>query len=219
MFLSTPAKIFHATCFLSIVFAGCGLWRGNENSQITFASPPKSEFPFSIREPEVFQTELVIRTGETERRMLIARNGNLRRIDFDLGTDNHRAVLITDKEYLLFFKRMVFEEHAMSSNAASLYEPLTAQMLNARDYASFEEMKRDGQVVEYRARLNESSNSDVLIFFDEKIGMPLKQEFYSIEGDQRTLQYSVELRDFRTEVDELTFRVPPDFRRAGQKRP
>lgn len=212
MFLSTPAKIFHATCFLSIVFAGCGLWRGNENSQITFASQPKSEFPFSIREPEVFQAELVVRTGGTERRTFIARNGAMRRIDFDLGTDNHRAVLITDKEYLLFFQRMVFEEHEMSSNAASLYEPLTAQILNARDYASFEEMKRDGQVVEYRARINESANSEVRIFFDESIGLPVRQEFYSIEGDQRGLQYFVELRGFRAEAEPGLFVVPRNFR-------
>jgi hypothetical protein len=218
MFLSTPAKIFSATCFLSLVFAGCSLWRSNENSAVTFASEPKSEFPFVAHEPDVFQAELVVRTGEIERRTLIARNGEMRRMDFDVGTDNRHAVLITDKEYLLYFKRMTFEERELSSNAAEQYEPLTAQMLNLRDYASFDEMGRDGSVVRFKARVNESRNSEVLIFFDESIGLPVREEFYSIEGDQRTLQYSVELRDFRRDVQPELFTVPPDFRRQARNK-
>lgn len=213
MFLSTPVKVFHAACFLMILFAGCSLWRSNENPTTTFASQPKSEYPFVAREPEVFQTELVIFTGDTERRMLVARNGEMRRIEFDVGTDNHRAVLVTDKEYLLFFKRKIYEERTMTSNAAAVYEPLTAHLLNLRDYAVFDEISRDGSVVEYSARINDSSSSEVLIFFDENIGIPVRQEFYSIEGDQRSLQYSVELRDFRTEADADLFVVPRNFRR------
>ncbi len=213
MFLSTPAKIFHAICFSSIIFAGCSVWRSSENSTAGFASEPKSEHPFSAREPEVFQAELVVRTGDVERRTFIARNGGMRRMDIDVGTDNHRAVLITDKEYLLFFKRMIFEERALSSSAVAVYEPLTAHMLNARDYSSFREVKRDGSVIKYSARVNDSENSEVLIYFDEKIGMPVKQEFFSIEGDKRTLQYAVELRDFRTDVDPELFKIPKNFRR------
>jgi hypothetical protein len=216
MFLSTPAKIFHAAWLLSIVLAGCNLWRSNENSAVTFASEPKSEYPFSTREPDPFQAEIVIRTGENERRISIARSGNMRRMDFDPESDNHHAVLMTDKEYLLFFKRKVVEEHALATNATELYEPLTAPILNLRDYASFNEINRDGSVVEFSARLNDSANSEVLIFFDEAIGLPVKQEFYRIEGDERTLQYSVELRDFRREVDGAMFQIPSGFRRVGQ---
>jgi hypothetical protein len=217
MFLSTPVKIFSATCFLSLVFAGCSLWRGNENSAVTFASEPKSEFPFVAHEPDVFQAELVVRTGEIERRTLIARNGEMRRMDFDVGTDNQHAVLITDKEYLLYFKRMTFEERELSSNAAAQFEPLTAQILGLRDYATFEEISRDGSVVRFRARVNESRNSEVLISFDESIGLPVREEFYSIEGDQRMLQYSVELREFRRDVQPELFTVPTNFRQARSK--
>jgi hypothetical protein len=218
MFLSTPAKIFSATCFLSLVFAGCNLWRGNENSAVNFASEPKSEFPFVAHEPDIFQADIVVRTGETERRTLIARNGGMRRMDFDVGTDNRHAVLITDKEYLLYYKRMTVEEHELSSNAAAHYEPLTAQILNLRDYAGFDEISRNGSVIQFRARVNGSRNSEVLIFFDESIGLPVRQEFYSIEGDERTLQYSVELRDFRPDVQPELFTVPPNFRRQTRNK-
>ena len=213
MFLSNPVKIFHAVCCLSILFAGCSLWRGNENSAVTFASQPKNEYPFIAREPEVFQAELVVRTGETERRMFIARNGEKRRIDYDVGSDNHHGVVISDKEYLLFYKRKVFEERPLSANVAALYEPLSAQVLTTRDYANFEEINRDRSVVEYSAQINESSNSESIIFFDEAIGLPIRQEFYSMEGDERKLQYSVALEGFRTEADLDLFIVPKNFRR------
>jgi hypothetical protein len=212
MFLSNPVKIFHAACCLSIVFAGCSLWRSNENSAITFASP-KSEYPFVAREPEVFQAELVVRTGETERRMFIARSGEKRRVDYDVGSDDQHGVIIGDKQYVVFFKRKVFEEHAMISNAAAVYEPLSAQVLSTRDYADFEEIDRNGSVVRFSARINDSSNAEAIIFFDEAIGLPVKQEFYSIAGEERKLQYSVGLEGFRTEADLELFTVPKTFRR------
>jgi hypothetical protein len=213
MFLSNPVKIFHAVCCLSILLAGCSLWRGNDNSAVTFASPPKNGYPFVAREPEVFQAEVVVRTGETERRMFIARNGEKRRIDYDVGTDNQHGVLISDKEYLLFYKRKVFEERAMSSNVAALYEPLSAQVLTTQGYADFEEVNRDRSVVKYSARVGDSSNAESFIFFDESIGLPVRQEFYSVDGPGRKLQYSVALENFRTEADPDLFIVPKIFRR------
>jgi len=218
MFLSTPVKIFHTVCFLSLIFAGCSLWRGKDNSNVSFASQPKSELPFTTREPDVFQTEIVVRTGETERRMFVARSSEKRRIDYDVGTDNHRAVLITDKEYLLFFKRKVYVERPMSSDAASQYEPLTAHLLNTRDYADFDEIGRQGSVVEFRAHVGESAVSDASIFFDETIVLPVKEEFYSTEGGQRTRQYSVELQGFRPEAGPDLFMIPTGFRRESEKR-
>ena len=212
MFLSTPAKIFHATWCLIIIFTGCSVWRGNENSSVTFASEPKNEYPFSVVEPAVFQADLVIRSGEVERHMLLARDGNLRRIDFDVSTENHHAVLITDKEYLLFFKRKTFEEHALSANAATFYEPLTTHLLSTREYAEFDEVGREGSKIQFRARFNESANSEVLILFDEAIGLPIRQEFYAIESDERKLQYTVELSNFSKEISPDVFDVPRDFR-------
>lgn len=203
---------------MSLLFAGCSLWRGNENSTVTFASQPKNEYPFVAREPEVFQAELVVRVGETERRIFIARNGEKRRIDYDVGTDDQHGVVIADKEYLLFYKRKVFEERSMSSNAAALYEPLSAQVLTARDYANFEEINRDRSVVEYSARINGSSNSEARIFFDESVGLPVRQEFYSIEGEERKLQYSVAMEEFRTEADPELFVMPKNFRRQERNK-
>ena len=217
MFLSNPAKILNATFILSLFFAGCGLWRRDENPTTTLALPSRNEFPFATREPEIFQAEVVSRAGDSERRIAVARNGNRRRVDYDIGSENHRALLTTDKEYLVFFKRMSYTERPLSGESSTGDEP-ASHLLNVRDYTDFEELGREGSVVRFRARINESAASDVLIFFDETIGMPVKQEFYSINGEGRELKYSVELRNFKTEVDPAMFQIPPGFRRENQVR-
>ena len=217
MFLSNPVKIFHATWLLSIVFAGCSVWRSDPNPT-TLASSPTTDFPFSIREPEIFHTEIVIRTGENERHIFMARNVDKIRIDYDVGTDHQRAVLITDKEYLLTFKRKEYSERPLTSDLLSVDSTLTGQLMNARDYSDFEEIGRDGSVIRYTARVNEGSASEIVIFFDQSIGLPVKQEFYSIEGETRTLQYSFELRGFKTDVDESVFQIGKEFRKVNSER-
>lgn len=217
MFLSNPAKIFCTAVCFSLVFAGCSLWRRAEDPGV--ATPPAaSELPFTTREPDVFQTEIVVRMGENERRMFIARSGEKRRIDYDVGTDTHRAVLITGGEYLLYFKRRAFVEITPKEQDASDEDGIAtmSHLLHARDYTEFEEIGRDGSVVQFRARINESASSEVIVFFDERIGLPIRHEFYSMDGDKRGLQYSVELRGFRGEAEDGLFQIPENFRREGR---
>ena len=218
MFLSNPVKIFQAVWLLSIVFAGCSLWRSEPNPTTTLASSPTAEFPFSIREPEVFQAEIVIRTGENERHILVARNVNQRRIDYDVGTDRHRAVIVTDKEYVLSFKRKEYTEHPLISDLASVDSTLTGHLMNGREYSDFEETGRDGPVIQYRARVNEGTASEIHVYFDQSIGLPVKEEFYSIEGDARTMTYSFELRGFTNQVDDSAFQIGREFRKVSNER-
>ena len=212
MFLSTPVKIFGAALLLPMILAGCSFWRNNDNTASFAAPQKKSEFPFSTREPEVFQAEILIRTGDIERRMRIARDGEKRRIDYDVESDAHRAVIVSDREYVIDFKRKQVRERELSGSGTLRKE--VASFLNVRDYADFEESGGQGSVREYRGRINESDSSEVSVFFDESIGLPVRQEFYSVNGDERKLQYTVELRDFRREVDPSLFAVPAGFARA-----
>ena len=212
MRLSTPVKICVATLCLSPIFAGCSLWRSNENTTSFAASQPRTELPFSTREPDVFQADVVVRTGDVERRISLARDGAKRRIDYDPDTDQHRALLVTDKEYTIDFKSKRLTE-SEPSPAGSAQNELLAHLLHVRNFTEFEEIGREGNVVQFRARINERKASEVVIFFDESIGLPVKQEFYSLESDQRLLRYTVELRNFKKEVDAGVFDVPAGFRR------
>lgn len=216
MRLSNPARIVYATSILSLFFVGCGLWRGDGSSPAFNALPPKRTLPFSTREPEKFQAEIVVRTGDVERRTLIARNGDMRRLDFDPETDSHRALLISGKaEYVLDLARSTYTERELLPGEDSSSENLL-HLLDIRDYTEFEEIGREGSTVHFRARMNEGTSSEVVIVFDESVRLPLKQEFWSIDAEQRTLRYSVELRNFRTEVDRSAFQIPAKMRRVEQ---
>ena len=216
MFLTNPAKIFCTALCFSLFLTGCSLWRKAEDPVVN-TPPPVSELPFTTREPDVFQTEVVVRIGETERRMFIARSGEKRRIDYDVGTDSHRAVLMTGAEYLLYFKRRAYVENAfLEKSDEAGTSPTMSHLLHARDYAEFEEIGRDGSIVLYRTRINESAAAEVIIFFDEGIGLPVRHEFYSVDGDKRVLQYSVELRGFRPEADDGLFETPANLKREVQ---
>lgn len=214
MRLSNPARIVYATSILSLFFVGCGLWRGDGSSPAFNALPPKRTLPFSTREPEKFQAEIVVRTGDVERRTLIARNGDMRRLDFDPETDSHRALLISGKaEYVLDLKRSTYTERELV-RGQDMDNEVLSHLLDLRDYTEFEEIGREGSTVHFRARMNEGTSSEVIIHFDEAKQLPVKQEFYSIDGEQRMLRYAVELRDFKTEFDQSVFQVPAKLRRV-----
>jgi hypothetical protein len=87
-----------------------------------------------------------------------------------------------------------------------------------RDLTEYDEVGREGSIVRYSATVNESTLSEVLIFFDEAIGLPVRQEFYSIEGETRDLRYTVELRNFATQVDPAVFAIPADFLKQSSVR-
>ena len=216
MRLSNPVKIVSATFVVSLFFAGCGLLSGSENTAANFALPIRKEVPFATQEPEVFQAEIVVRSGGIERRTLLARDADFRRIDFEPESENHRAVLITDKEYRIDFDRKSYTVREFAASSPSGDE-LTEHLLNAREYTQFREIGRDGRLITYRALINGNTSSEVEIVFDEAIGLPVRQEFYSMANSERKLLYSYELQNFRTEVDPEMFRLPVGFRREGGK--
>jgi hypothetical protein len=212
MFLSTPVKICVATLCLSPISPDAA---SGEATRIPRRSPhlsPETSFLFRLASQTSSRPRSWFALARRSDGSLLARDGVKRRIDYDPGTDEHRAVLITDKEYLLYFKRKRYEERDLTGSGAS-GDGLLSHLLHVRDFTEFEQMRRDGSVVQFRASINESNASEVIVFFDEAIGLPVKQEFYSVEGDKRTLRYSVELRDFKKEVEPGVFEIPAGFRK------
>lgn len=218
MFLSNPAKFFLASILLLFVLAGCRLWQNNQNTGVPPIAETKDEFPFSTKEPEIFQAEIIVTSGETERKTFIARNGERRRIDYNFGQENQHSVLQTDKEYVVSNRKKIYAEilprSPLSANQAPQND-LTSELLNRRDYAKFEKLGREGNLTRYRVRINESDASEILIYVDETIGIPVKQEFFSVNGEQKTLQYSVELKNFSLETGEELFAFPAGFRHVS----
>ena len=88
---------------------------------------------------------------------------------------------------------------------------LTTEYLNQKTGATFEKIKTENDLTEYRARI-ENSATEILITVDENLHLPVKQEFYRTNGEQKILLYAVGLENFKTATDENSFVVPKDFR-------
>lgn len=219
MFLSNPAKSFLAGALALIILAGCGSGPDDQNTGVPSVPEIKSEFPFSTKEPETFQCEMVITAGETVHRTFIAKKGVKRRVDYNFGQANQHSLLQTDKDYIISYARKVYAEFSAGTNLSTAEGPwdeFTSRLLNKRGRAEIEEMGTEGNLKVFKITNWESGLSEILIYVDPAIGIPVRQEFFSINGDQKTLQYSVEFRNLVVEVDDSLFEIPKNLQKVSQ---
>ena len=218
MFLSNLRKSFIASGLLLIGFSACWLWQKNDNKPAPLIIEEKGEFPFSAKEPDVFQCDIVTTAEEISQTYFYARKRERWRYDFHRGDDDQVSSLQTDKHYLISYRKKIFTEIASGPDAVSKPTPLddlTNRLLKRGERAEFEEIGRENNLTKYRVRTGDSGASEVVIFVDPVNGLPVKQEFYSVRGDKKTLGFSVELRNLSLDVDDSIFAIPMGFRRVS----
>jgi hypothetical protein len=147
----------------------------------------------------------------------VAKNGAKRRTEYNFGEKGAAAWLRTDKDHLLLPDKKIFTEQAgpaRNTAASEGLDALTVEWLNIKAVSKFEDLGTENGLKKFSAKLNESEASEVMLFIDEASGLPIKQEYYSINGDQRDLMYSIELQDLRFEAGDDLFTIPKDYRKA-----
>ena len=234
MFSSTPAKLFYLVLFFSICFSACGFCgKRSENSN---ASPPPftareipSVIPFSNKEPEVFQCEIVVSTfindEKSERKTFIARNAARRLTIFAAGEKTEISLLQIGEggAFSISQAKKIYTENAAGraspvSSGEAFGDFLTVARLNSKASAAFESLGAENGLSKFLVRLNNSETSEILVFVDENLKIPVRQEFYSRAGDEKTLLYTVELKNFQLQVDDKLFEPPPkDFRKVSRE--
>jgi outer membrane lipoprotein-sorting protein len=72
-------------------------------------------------------------------------------------------------------------------------------------------------LTKYRAHLADApnSNSETFIYVDENLKIPVRQEFYKTNGEQKILVFSMELRNFKLEAADELFELPKDYRKVS----
>ncbi len=216
MFLSNSTSSFLAAFIILISSAGCSL-RTSENVSAPTTELPKNRFPFSTKEPDTFQCEITETAGTVVRRKRIAKKGTWRRVDFDFGESGQRAVLQTEKEYILDIDRGRYAENIGAAGTGDQFAEITHGLLNLGQPSDFEEIGREGSMISYVVRPAETSASEIIVQFDESIGLPVKQQFYSIDSTGRTLQLNVELSGCESDPDPEIFSVPSNWRKVSVK--
>lgn len=215
--------------FFVIFCTSCGFWRSSENTNsksIEISDEAKSNVPFESEEPEIFQTEIVITNflnGEkTEKKYFLARSGNKLLTVFNRGEKTENSMLNDGaKTFFTNAETKTFRENQTVSNGVSnsdeTLEFLTTEWLSRKTGASFDKLETNNNLTNYRVRLSDSNASEIILTYDETLKMPVKQEFYSISGEQKDLTMSIELKNFQTSADEKLFVLPQDYKRVETK--
>ncbi len=217
MLLSNPAKYFLAFILSLLFFSSCGPPNSDNTEVVPVVAEPKGRFPFDTKEPKNYQCEIVETAGGNVRRKRIARKGNWLRIDYDFGEKQQRALLRANREYLIDLGRNIYFQNdpPAGNTPGSPFSDLTRELLTVGRQAAFEEIGRDGSIIRYRVIPADADASEIVLHYDEAIRMPVKQEFFSIEGGERTLRFTIEVVNFKAEAEEGLFAVPDGTRKVS----
>lgn len=226
MFKSSRGKLF----FAIIVFfaSACNFSRTGEtntnNATPSAANELVTEIPFSTKEPEIYQTDIIITAGETERKIFTARSGTRRLTVFNRGEKDEIERLELDGGFLSLVNRAAGIYAGSTGEGAATSDEtfndfLTTEWLNQKTPAAFENLGAENNLTKFRVKLGDAGNlnSEVLIYVDENLKLPVRQEFYSIEDGQKILSFSVELKNFKPEATEDFFQIPKDLRYVSMK--
>lgn len=221
MLRSNRVKIFF---FLAVtVLQACAFWRAERSAPAGFsAGETKSEVPFSTIEPDVYQAEVVLTNyagGEkTERKIFAAKNGEKLRSDYESKISFLQRG--AGEKFLIHNGKKIYADGQTNSNIPALTDEglrdfLTNKWLNEKASARFENLGTENNLTKYRVVLEDSQTSEMLIFIDENLKIPVRQEFYSINGKQKNLFFSMEIRNLNLEADEKLFELPKDFKKVS----
>lgn len=208
-------------------FSACSFWQSADNSDSLkdsgIIAEISSNIPFSTEEPKNFQGEIVVASiidsEKSEQKYFIAKSGKQSLQKFSVGKNDERWVLRTSEDKLYFINhqtknyREISNEGANAFSGDSLIKNLTSKWLNEKAAASFEKLGTEENVTKYRVNFEDAENTEILIFVDEKIKLPVRQEFYSVAGeDKKTLTYSIEIKNFKRQADGELFKLPKNYK-------
>jgi hypothetical protein len=217
-------KFFGVFALALVISSACRFWQNASDEKPSptpfTAEEIVSEIPFSTREPEIFQVEIVMTANGSENKIFAARNGSNRRFDYNAGAKNQVSAVQADKNYLIIQSKKVYTESAAENvfDAENRTDFLTTGWLSAKPDAKFFKEGAENNLLKYRVTFGEAENlkSETLIFIDESVNLPVRQEFYSIDGGgQKTLTMTIELKNLKLEAGADLFAVPRDYKKIS----
>jgi len=221
MFTSNPLKIIF---FSGLLFASaCSFFQSkpDANSSPTpfVAEELKSVIPFSTKEPGAFQTEIIVTANNAEDKTFAARDKEKRLMIFNYQTESEIAVLQSGDGQIFTIapQRKIYTQEVTGVKSEDENDFFTAEWLNQKTNAKFETLSPENNLARYRVNLDETKTSEIIVYVDAQIGLPVKQEFYSVRDEQRILTSTVELRNFNPAADAKFFEVPKDYRKVSSK--
>lgn len=228
--MSKSIKFFCTAILTMSFFSACSFWQTSENGQQnsnTFVPDElKSEIPFATKEPEIFECEFVITNypnGEKQERIIsVARNGE--KLRYDYPTNLSFLQISENERFLIDNEKKIYSKSQTSSNEKeeaeeTLKDFLTTKWLNEKHDAKFENLGAENNLTKYRVISDraENSKSETIIYYDEEVKIPVKQEFFLVNGENKTNVYSMEIRNLKLQADEKKFEMPKNYKSVSIK--
>lgn len=202
--------------------ASCSFFRSNTDidSSTDSDSVSSSKVPFSTKEPVVYSTEIILTTivdgAKKEKKYLVAKSNKASFIEFNSGeTSAFARIKTADGEQFILQRQNKTYRKISTFRGKKKVDPfkefLTTKWLNQRTESSFEKIEAEKGMQKYRVKLANSTTSEAILYVDEKINLPVTQEFFRITDGAKELTYSIELKNFKTEADDGLFRIPDNY--------
>lgn len=213
MFLSNLRKSFLSLGLCVIILQGCGSTSTSETVPVAAPVETTSEFPFSTKEPEVYQGDIVINGREADR-TFVARKADLWREDQYRDGSLWLSELFTDKRYSIDHTRKIYVEEGPSENGVESFTDSPLHVFRGKEFYQFDEIGREGTTVRYKVRTNKYMPDEILIDVDTASGMIVRQEFRSPGESPEQASYVYELRNLKIGVDGSIFALPSSYRKV-----
>lgn len=215
MFLSNRLPIVIIFLFFTSQPACSWFGPGEQSGPLVAIPTPRTDTPFSVREPEEFSADLFTVADGTETRRGYARKGSSWKfVMFDADGPVSETIQ-SGKQFLIDHKRRVFAESIERTGFdPDFIQEMTIRSLRERSYTNFEDLGITGNVRKYRATVRANETSSAVIFYDENFKMITRQEFFTT-GTEPELVF--ELRNISLEVPDEIFLVPEKYRKVSEK--
>ena len=207
---------------LAALFAGaCHFWQPSPSEKA--ADEPLTVentsvgVPFATKEPEIYQTEILLTANGAENRIFVAVNAARRLTIYDLGEKSEFAVMQNGAgaSFSIVHRLKIYAENPVNQPYDADDVLPTAELLAEKSDARYERLNTANKTTEYRVILDNSTTSESIVTVDENIKLPVKQAFYATANGQKTLLSTVELVNFKLQTDALDFEIPADYKKVS----
>jgi hypothetical protein len=210
----------------AFLFSACGEKSFEQTNTSDPLKKASTNIPFSNKEPKIFQTQIIVTTtvndDKFEKKYFVARNGEKHITTFNFGEDNENSVVRIEngKSYLIKTREKTYLERKAAPidyNQSELNKYLTTKWLTEKRNVKFEKLESKNGLTKYSVKIEDSESSEIFIYIDEKLNLPIKQEFFSTSDGTKKLLVTVELKNFKLEANENLFDISERYKNETDK--
>lgn len=203
-----------------LLFQGCRTASTGENTNDSATSVEKTDAPYANEEPEKYQTEIWQTSAKGVEKFFVMRDGEKWRMDSLFDTPEQVTTIHTDKEYVISQAAKVYAEYPVGhgyDDREDIVNAMTRGMLNAKVKAAYEKLGTDGGLTKYKVISDTDKGKESIVYFDDKLGLPVKKEIFSSGELGKAPEMTVILSGLKTEVDEKLFALPSGLKKISEQ--